>query len=138
MHMDSKKTRFPVVLFLSLSLHAFIEGVPLVEKGSIVYGILVHKVPVAIILSIFLINSSLKLVYVVLFISLFALMTPLGGWLSQNYDGIAKYSNELMALAVGIFLHISTIVLFESAQNHKFNLTKLVVIILGIGIAYFL
>ncbi len=138
MHIDSKKTRFPVVLFLSLSIHAFIEGVPLVEEGSMVYGILVHKVPVAIILSIFLINSSLKLAYVILFIFLFSLMTPIGGWLSQNYDGMAKYSHELMALAVGVFLHISTIVLFESAQNHKFNLRKLVVIILGIGMAFVL
>jgi hypothetical protein len=40
----------------------------------------------------------------------------------------------LMALAfvIGIFLHISTTILFESDQNHRFNFIKLLSIILGI------
>ncbi len=138
MHLDLKKNRFPFILFLSLSLHALIEGVPIANDGTIIYGILVHKVPVAIILSIFLINSNLKTVYTLLFIGLFSLMTPLGGWFAQNVEFVSSYANELTAVAIGVFLHISTVVLFESAQNHAFNLGKLVVIILGIGIAYFL
>jgi len=137
-HSEPKKNRFPIVLFLSLSLHALIEGVPLIKEGSIIYGILVHKVPVAIILSIFLINSSLKIGYSLLFIALFAIMTPLGGWFAQNFEIFSNHSQELTALAIGVFLHISTVVLFESSQNHAFNLRKLVVIILGIGVAYVL
>jgi hypothetical protein len=35
-------------------------------------------------------------------------------------------------------LHISTVILFESSEGHKFNLRKLLVIIFGITIAYFL
>lgn len=138
MHFDPEKNRFPIVLFLSLSLHALVEGVPLLNDGSILYGILVHKVPVAVILSIFLINSNLKQEYTLLFIGSFALMTPLGAWLTQNFEGVANYGTQLTALAIGVFLHISTIVLFESAKDHTFNLRKLVVIVLGIGIAYFL
>ncbi len=137
-HMATKKNRFPVVLFLSLSLHALVEGVPITHGDTIIYGILVHKIPVAIILSIFLLNSNLKLGLSVLFIGLFALMTPLGSLLAIESSFISAYSGQLTALAIGVFLHISTVVLFESAQGHAFNLRKLVVIVLGIVIAYFL
>ncbi|GMN08286.1 hypothetical protein MTsPCn5_36750 [Croceitalea sp. MTPC5] len=137
-HMATKKNRFPVVLFLSLSLHALVEGVPVTNGDTIIYGILVHKIPVAIILSIFLLNSNLKLALSVLFIGLFALMTPLGSLLTQESFVVSTYSAQLTALAIGVFLHISTVVLFESAQGHAFNLRKLVVIVLGIVIAYFL
>jgi hypothetical protein len=37
---------------------------------------------------------------------------------------------------VGIFLHISTTILFESSENHRFNLIKFLVIILGAGLAF--
>ncbi|WP_350291410.1 ZIP family metal transporter [uncultured Croceitalea sp.] len=138
LHFDIKKNSFPVVLFISLSLHALIEGLPINGENNIIYGILIHKVPIAIILSIFLLNSSLKRVYSILFILLFAFMTPLGSLLAIESNFISNYSIELTALAIGVFLHISTVVLFESAQGHAFNLRKLVVIILGIGLAYFL
>ena len=44
----------------------------------------------------------------------------------------------ITALVIGVFLHISTVILFESSEGHKFNLRKLLVIIVGIVIAYFL
>jgi len=65
-------------------------------------------------------------------------MTPLGSLLATESSFIASYSTELTALAIGVFLHISTIVLFESAQGHSFNLQKLIVILIGFGLAYFL
>lgn len=137
-HITLKKDSFPIILFLSLSLHALIEGVPITEEDTIIYGILVHKIPVSIILSIFLLNSNLKLGLSILFITLFALMTPLGSFLAHRSFFISTFGTELTALAIGVFLHISTVVLFESAQGHAFNLRKLVVIVLGIAIAYFL
>ena len=66
------------------------------------------------------------------------LMTPLGSLLQAKvayFSTIAVYIN---ALVIGIFLHVSTTILFETGNNHKFNATKLVAIILGIGIAYLL
>jgi zinc transporter ZupT len=137
-HVNIKKNNFPVVLFLSLSLHALIEGLPISGENNIIYGILIHKVPVAIILSIFLLNSSLKTSLIVLFVTLFALMTPLGSLLAMETTILSSYYIELTALAIGVFLHISTVVLFESSQGHAFNLQKLVVIGFGFGLAYFL
>jgi len=138
MHWQLNKNQFPTILFLSLSLHALIEGVPVHEANSVLYGILVHKVPVAIVLSIFLVNSKLKWGLSVLFILLFALMTPLGSYLASETSFIANYKTQLTALAIGIFLHISTVILFESACEHTFNLKKLIGIVLGFGLAYFL
>jgi hypothetical protein len=62
-------------------------------------------------------------------------MTPLGSYLS-TVPWVQDYGHLLTALTIGVFFHISTIILFESSQGHKFNLRKVVVIILGIGIAY--
>jgi len=48
-----------------------------------------------------------------------------------------KYSAEITALIIGIFLHISTIILFESSENHNFNLHKFLAIITGILLTVF-
>lgn len=138
MHFVFKKNEFPTVLFLSLAIHALVEGMPIAKDTNILYGILIHKVPVALILSLFLINSSLKLSLSIVFIVLFALMTPLGSYLALESNWFAQYKIYLQALAVGVFLHIATIILFESSKGHSFNLQKLLVIILGIVTAYFL
>lgn len=138
LHLDLTKNTFPIVLFLSLALHAFIEGLPITDESNIIYAILIHKIPVAIILSIFLLNSNLKFIFSLFFILLFSLMTPLGSLLAIENNYIASYTTELTALAIGVFLHISTVVLFESAQGHSFNLQKLIVILIGFGLAYFL
>ncbi len=136
MHFDLEKNTFPVLLFLSLCIHALVEGVPIHGNEPILYGIIIHKIPVAIILSIFLINSKMKLVSALLFMAVFSLMTPLGSYLATQSDWVNNYGHFLTALAIGVFLHISTIILFESSQGHAFNLRKLLVIILGVGIAY--
>ncbi|MFT0714523.1 ZIP family metal transporter [Flagellimonas lutimaris] len=135
MHFHLKKNKFPILLFISLSIHALVEGVPIHDNDSILYGIIIHKIPIAIILSIFLINSKIRLSTTLLFIGAFSLMTPLGSYISTS-PIMDNYGHLLTALAIGVFFHISTIILFESAQGHAFNLRKLVVIILGIGIAY--
>jgi len=137
MHPDTEKNKFPVLLFLSLSLHALIEGVPIQSDNSIIYGIVIHKIPVAVILSIFLIGSKLERSSAFFFIGAFSLMTPLGTYLAQT-SFVEASVHILNALAIGIFLHISTVILFESSQEHSFNLRKLLVIILGVGIAYFM
>jgi len=137
-HISSKEVSFPWMLFLSLSIHSFLEGFPIQNNDMIVYGILIHKIPIAVIISIFLLGSKLKPVYSIFFMLLFAIMTPLGTYMAGSIALFAKYAVAINALAIGVFLHISTVILFESSEGHKFNLQKLLVIILGIIIAYFL
>ena len=70
----------------------------------------------------------------------FAMVTPLGTFTSyaigQNMiGGLSMYFDKIMAVVVGIFLHISTTILFESSENHRFNLIKFIVILLGASVA---
>ena len=126
-----------VLLFGSLCIHALIEGIPIRTYGPIVVGILIHKIPVTAVLSIFLVNSDLKRSYQHAIILLFALMTPLGSLLAHNFEFLHQYQPMLMALVIGVFLHISTVILFESSKGHQVNIRKLLVIVLGIVIAFF-
>ena len=65
-------------------------------------------------------------------------MTPLGVFLSKNFSFFDTYYYEISALVIGIFLHISTTILFESNEGHKFNFTKLMTIIAAVILAYFI
>lgn len=53
---------FPLSLFISLSIHSILEGFPLSHghNHDLVYGIFVHKLPVAIVLTTFFINSGVN------------------------------------------------------------------------------
>lgn len=143
--------KLPYALLLSLSVHSFIEGIPLAGFGdhahheghhheSLLLGIVLHQLPVAIALMTLLRQSqvSIKLSWILLLI--FGLMTPLGmltGWLAETNGDFANM-DLLLAIVVGMFLHISTTIIFETSENHKFNLAKLTAILLGVGLSFFL
>ena len=137
-HVRKNNTVFPWLLFVSLSIHAILEGFPIHGNENLLYGIIIHKMPIAIILTSFFFASSLSNTKTIIFLTLFALMTPLGSYLSENVPFLTNYYTEISALVVGIFLHISTTILFESSEGHKFNITKLIAILAAIGIAYFI
>ena len=138
-----KKHVFPWVLFISLSIHALLEGIPLAhnhagythEHNNLLWAIVIHKIPVAVILSSFLLNSSFDKKKGLLFILGFSLMSPLGSFLGDSLPILNDYRNEITSIIIGIFLHISTTILFESSQNHKFNAFKFLAILVGMGIA---
>ena len=137
-HLDKSATTFPWLLFISLSIHSVLEGIPIDAHHSLIYGVIIHKLPVAIILATFFLASKMSLSKTILFLFLFSLMTPLGVYLSSTYTFFKTYYYEISAMVIGIFLHISTTILFESNEGHKFNITKLLTIILAIVIAYFI
>ena len=137
-HISKESTSFPWLLFISLCIHSLLEGLPIGSNDTIIYGILIHKIPIAIILSIFLLGSNIKPIHAGLFMVLFSIMTPIGTFLAHTVEILSTYAVYLNALVIGVFLHISTVILFESSEGYKFNLRKLLVIIFGITIAYFL
>lgn len=137
-HLNKNSNVFPWLLFVSLSIHSVLEGIPIETHHNLVYGIIVHKLPVAIILSTFFLASELSKIKIAFFLVLFAFMTPFGVLLSKDFEIIQMYYYEISGLVIGIFLHISTIILFESNENHKFNLTKLITIMAAVAIAYFM
>jgi zinc transporter ZupT len=137
-HIHANREAFPWLLFISLSIHALFEGFPIAGHSSMFIGVLVHKIPIAMILSFFFIKAKYPLVTILSFLLLFASMTPLGSWLSSNVSEIIAYKDQLNAISIGIFLHVSTTILFESSKDHKFNMAKLSTIIAAILIAYFI
>ncbi|WP_338039346.1 ZIP family metal transporter [Maribacter litopenaei] len=62
-HLSNTDTHFPWLLFASLSLHSLLEGVPLSENNSLIYGILIHKIAIAVILSFFLLGIQIETNY---------------------------------------------------------------------------
>ena len=129
---------FPWLLFISLSIHSVLEGFPLHQHNHMVYGIFIHHLPIAMVLSIFFLDSGINLKKTIIFLTLFALKTPIGTFLAEFVPEMAKYHIQLSAIVIGIFLHISSVILFETSENHKFNYQKLLVIIISFISAYFL
>lgn len=128
----------PWLLFISLCVHALLEGMPVSHHHEMAWGIAIHHFPIAIILTAFFVNSGLNKLAILLFMMAFAVMTPLGTLLSSQLHFIEDYFTEISAVVVGILFHISSTIIFESSEGHKFNLAKLLVIILGVVMAYFL
>ncbi len=135
-HIHVHGTAFPWALFLSLCVHSVMEGFSIHQHNDMVYGILVHKIPIAMVLTTFLLLSKYSRLKIVFFLAIFAAMTPLGTYLSNNVEYISDYVSIINAFVIGIFFHISTVILFESSEGHKFNLPKLIAIILGVGFAF--
>ena len=73
-----------------------------------------------------------------MFLTLFGLMTPLGTIISNNVSMSHGLLEQINAIVIGIFLHISTTILFESGEGHKFNLNKILAIVVAVAIAYFI
>jgi len=126
------------VLFISLCVHSFLEGFPIHEHNDMVYGILIHKIPIAALITSFLFQSNYNKAQIIGFLAVFAVMTPLGTYISNNTTLATEYMDFVNAIVIGIFLHIATTILFETGEGHKFNLSKLLVICLGISVAHFI
>ncbi|WP_271405275.1 ZIP family metal transporter [Tenacibaculum soleae] len=137
-HLHADNQKFPWLLFVSLCIHAFSEGLPIHHAGdNLLWAIIVHKIPIAIVLTTFLLQTDYSKKTIILFLSIFALMSPLGVLISDKVTFFNQFHTEITALIVGVFLHISTIILFESSENHKFNLKKFTAILLGILLTIF-
>lgn len=138
MHHQRDTAKFPILLLISLSLHSLLEGFPLSSSDDLLHGVVIHKIPVAAILTTFLFHSKIGKFRSFLFLTVFALMTPLGSWINSYFLIPESYTAYINALVIGIFLHVSTTILFEASKNHSFNISKLVVVIAGILLAYIL
>ena len=137
-HIHKNETVFPWLLFISLCIHSFLEGFPIHEHNDMVYGVLIHKIPIAALITSFLLQSNYSKLNIAFFLLVFTAMTPLGTLVSNTSELATDYIYIINAIVIGIFFHISTTILFESGEGHKFNLSKLIAIVLGVGIAYFI
>ena len=69
------------------------------------------------------------------YLGVFGVMAPVGllfgSYLTTHF---AFDLDWIMAIAIGMFLHISTTIIFESSEGHKINFMKLLAIVVGFGL----
>lgn len=140
--------RIPFGVVAGLCLHSLLEGMPLgVETGDakvfppFLTGIVLHNIPIAIAFMGLLLHLGHSKTKAFLLLGLFAAMTPLGmlasHFIGEQLQGDLKpYFNIITGIVVGIFLHISTTILFESTENHRFNAMKFISILAGVAAAW--
>lgn len=136
-HGHGEITQMPWLLFISLCVHALLEGFPVSHHHDLAIGIAIHHLPIAIILTSFFVNAKLKKSIIFMFMVTFAAMTPLGTVISNYFPVLNLYYTEITAVVIGILFHISSTIIFEASEDHKFNVTKISMILLGIILACF-
>lgn len=148
-HHHGSKLAFAVQVLVGLSIHAFIEGLPLsmpeaFHEGhahhhheSLYFGVIMHKAPEAFALALLLLMShfSKKMVWGFLFV--FSLMSPLGAFMTQVIDINAHTYKIILAIVVGSLLHISTTIIFETdnSDEHHITFSKIAAILTGVGLS---
>ena len=138
-HHHNEKNILPLALMLGLFVHAFIEGIPLANETNpfspYLMGIVFHNLPISFILGAFLFNrNGAKATYPsMLIVALFALASPMGMLLGNYFN--PEWQPYFLAIVGGIFLHISSVIIFESNKNHNINWAKIGLVILGVSLA---
>lgn len=132
----------PIPAIVGLFVHAFFEGLPVAMQHdhgstqSLLWAIVLHKIPITIVLFTLLRSLHLSTQKIIWVIVLFAVASPLGTLVGAFLPEFTQLADYVTAFATGIFLHVSTTILFESSHNHKYNLAKLMVVIVGMLLAY--
>lgn len=145
-HLNKSDTdvRFPFAIFISLAIHSFFESVPLNHAGhshaeQLYWGVFLHKVPVAVALKTILEASGISKRNTWIYLLLFAITAPLGLLFGELVLDSFNVSLEWMfAIAIGMFLHVSTTIIFESSEGHKINVLKLLAILTGFAVGFFM
>ncbi len=134
-------------ILLGLSIHAFLEGLPLGFEynnahttSSVFFGVAAHKIPEAFTLGSLLLISAGRSKW--LWVVVFAAISPVAGLLANyfghtmNYVFVEDAVAFLIPVVIGAFIHISTTILFESGtKHHDMSGKKVAAIILGIVLA---
>ena len=139
-HKHAFDRKAPWLLWLSLAIHAFMEGLP-INQGhhlhtSYFYGILIHKLPIVIVLTSVMIEAGLSKSKIFGLLTGFALMSPLAAFLGNHAGFMTTYGVYINAFVVGILAHIGTTILFENEHSHRFNVRKFLLIFLAMFLAY--
>lgn len=135
-------------LLIGLSIHAFMEGIPLgfhyedrSALPSLMLGVMAHKVPEALTLITVMMHAHQGKARLWRILIIFSLITPLSAILAaqlgQEFEVVTNSLVYLVALVVGAFLHISTTIFYESGtKHHELSRQKVLAIAVGIGLAF--
>ncbi len=150
LHSHECKEHLPYGIIIGLSLHSFLEGLPVYDPNELdsdkinfqlVLGLAIHNLPITLAFVSLLKEHSTQKTKNYFVLLLFSIMTPLGylsSYVLQSFglNNYEVYSHCAYALVIGIFLHISTAILFETSEHHKYNIAKMAAMAGGIVLAY--
>ncbi|XP_030579937.1 zinc transporter ZIP1 [Archocentrus centrarchus] len=134
------------MLFLSLSLHSVFEGLAIGLQSTdskvleICIAILVHKSIIVFSLSVKLVQSAVRPLWVAAYIAVFAMMSPLGiaigiGVMEAQLAAGPLIQAVLEGLAAGTFVYITFLEILPHELNSPGNqLLKVIFILVGFTI----
>ncbi|HMU14024.1 MAG: ZIP family metal transporter [Bacteroidetes bacterium] len=133
----------PLMTLLSLCAHSFTEGLPFADEAvranlPFVVGVLMHKAPMAIALATVLRRSDVTDGRYWTMIGVFAISLPIGmlvGIAGGDRLG-GGFLEAALALAIGMLLHISTTIIFETTPDHRFDPKRFLTVLAGAGLAF--
>lgn len=146
-HTHTCENHFPFSIIFGLMFHSFLEGLPLYNSVNntfnykIMLGLALHNTPIAIAFATLLKDHQTKTIKVIALIIGFSLMAP-AGMLASYFLGtnstidLKQFMPIAYGLVIGIFLHISTVIMFEGSENHKYNLPKIIAMLSGVFLAF--
>lgn len=145
-HSEGEKAS-PFLLLIGLSIHSFLEGMPIVQgfdtklQHTLVVGIVVHNIPISLTLMSLFLHYGCSRRTAFFYLVVFALMTPLGSLCGNLIEtatatSVENWFNYALAAVIGIFLHVSTSILFETEENHRYNLQKFTTVLIGLAAAF--
>lgn len=150
LHSHTCEKHLPRGITVGLMLHSFLEGLPIYNLApgnsssinyQLILGLALHNIPITIAFVSLLKEHEPTGSKKWLLLLLFSVMTPVGylsSFVLQTYglNNYEMFSQLAFALVIGIFLHISTAILFETSEHHKYNKTKVFMMAGGILLAY--
>lgn len=132
-------------IILGLSVHAFMEGLPLgfhyrlaATQSSLYLAVGAHKLPEAMLLTSLMIGVRGKKPALLLLI-FFSLITPLAATLAytlgMRYLAVSKLVMWVIPVVAGAFIHIATTIFYESGtRQHLLTWSKTLAILLGVAL----
>ena len=143
---------YALTVLIGLGIHSFLEGLPLSNydyyhnelhahdhsvHGQLLLGIILHKLPAAFALVLLLRLSGFTTRVIWGLLALFALFSPLGATVGALAAFDVSTHRYVLAVVIGLFLHISTTILFEAddTHHHRTAWPKLAAIVIGVIVA---
>jgi zinc transporter ZupT len=142
-HGVGRSSALPLATLASLFVHSFVEGMPFADPrvggdAAFVAGVLMHKLPMAIALASILHQAGSGRSRSWATLAAFAASAPLGILFAKAFgdhfgDG---FLIAALAVAIGMLLHISTTIIFESTPDHRFNARRFLTVLGGVLLAF--
>lgn len=132
-------------IIAGLSLHAFMEGLPLGfnyrmpgTEYSLFLAVAAHKLPEVMLLVslIYSLKGRSQAIFALFF---FSLITPvaslLAAFLGEKYMAMSEVVMWIIPVVAGAFIHIATTIFFESGtKQHMLTRQKTLAILIGVGL----